>query len=96
MMIFGQIDVFPRDRAMEILTKAHAALEPGGRLLLEFQAVEQIQKGGKAGPSWYSATSGLFTEKPHLVLQENFWNEQAAASTPRATAERDGAIRSSP
>jgi len=83
MMIFGQINVFPRDRAMEILTKAHAALEPGGRLLLELQAVEQIQKGGEAGPSWYSAASGLFSEKPHLVLQENFWDEQAAASTTR-------------
>ncbi len=83
MMIFGQINVFPRDRAMEILTKAHAALEPGGRLLLEFQAAEQIQKGGEAGPSWYSAASGLFSDKPHLVLQENFWDQQAAASTTR-------------
>jgi len=83
MMIYGQINVFPRDRATEILTKAHAALEPGGRLLLELQAAEQIQKGGEAGPSWYSAASGLFSSKPHLVLQENFWDEEAAASTTR-------------
>jgi SAM-dependent methyltransferase len=83
MMIFGQINVFPRDRAMEILKKAHAALEPGGRLLLEVQAAEQIQKGGESGPSWYSAASGLFCDKPHLVLQENFWDEEAAASTTR-------------
>jgi len=83
MMIFGQINVFPRNRAMEILRKAHAALEPGGRLLLEFQAAEQIQKGGEAGPSWYSAASGLFSDTPHLVLQENFWDQRAAASTIR-------------
>ena len=83
MMIFGQINVFPRERAMEILAKAHAALEPGGRLLLELQAAEQIQKGGEAGPSWYSSASGLFSSKPHLVLQENFWDEEAAASTTR-------------
>jgi SAM-dependent methyltransferase len=37
MMIFGQLNVFPRDRAMRIMSKAHAALEPGGRLLLEMQ-----------------------------------------------------------
>jgi SAM-dependent methyltransferase len=83
MMIFGQINVFPRDRAMEILTKAHAALTPGGCLLLEFQAFEQIHKGGEAGTSWYSAASGLFSDTPHLVLQENFWDEEAAASTTR-------------
>ena len=83
MMIYGQINVFPRDRAMEILTKAHAALEPGGRLLLELQAAEQIRKGGEAGPSWYSAASGLFSDRPHLVLQENFWDAEAAASTNR-------------
>jgi SAM-dependent methyltransferase len=83
MMIFGQFNVFPRDRGMEIMTKAHAALEPGGLLLLELQAAEQIQQGGEAGPSWYSAASGLFSNKPHLVLQENFWDEEVAASTTR-------------
>jgi SAM-dependent methyltransferase len=83
MMIFGQINVFHRDRAMEILKKAHGALEPGGRLLLEYQPAELIEKGGEAEPSWYSATSGLFSDQPHLVLQENFWDERAAASTTR-------------
>ena len=83
MMIFGQLNVFPRDRAMEILSKAHAALEPGGRLLLEMQVAEKIQEGGEAGPSWYSATSGLFSDTPHLVLQENSWDAEAAASTNR-------------
>jgi len=83
MMIFGQFNVFQRARAMEILKKAYAALEPGGRLLLELQAAEQIEKGGAAPPSWYSAASGLFSDKPHLVLQEIFWDEEAAASTNR-------------
>lgn len=83
MMIYGQFNVFPRERAREILAKAHAAVKPGGRLLLELQAAEQIQKGGETGPSWYSASSGLFSGKPHLVLQENFWDAEAAASTTR-------------
>jgi SAM-dependent methyltransferase len=83
MMIYGQFNVFPRDRGLEILTRAHAALAPGGRLLLELQSAEQIRKGGEAGPSWYSAASGLFADTPHLVLQENVWHEQAAASTNR-------------
>ncbi len=83
MMVFGQFNVFQRNRAMEILAKAHAALRTGGRLLLELQAAEQIRKGGKVGPSWYSAPSGLFSDRPHVVLQENFWDDEAAASTTR-------------
>jgi hypothetical protein len=83
MMIYGQLNVFPRVGAMEILSKAHAALGPGGRLLLEVQAAEQIRKGGEAGPSWHSAPSGLFSDRPHLVLQENSWDAEAASSTTR-------------
>lgn len=83
MMIYGQLNVFQRDRAMEILKKAHDALEPGGRLVLELQAAEQIREGGMTGPSWYSVESGLFSDEPHLVLQENFWDDEAAASTTR-------------
>jgi hypothetical protein len=83
MMIYGQFNVFPRDQGMEILSKAHAALAPGGCLLLELQSGTQIQKEGESGPSWYSASSGFFSDKPHLVLQENFWDAGAAASTTR-------------
>ena len=83
MMIYGQFNVFPRDRGLEILKKAHGALRPGGSLLLEFQSREQIQDGGEQAPSWYSAQSGLFSETPHLVLQENFWDAEAGASTNR-------------
>jgi SAM-dependent methyltransferase len=83
MMIYGQFNVFPRDRGMEILRKAHAALAPEGRLLLEVQSATLIQKGGENGPSWYSAPSGLFSDRPHLVLQENFWDAKASTSTTR-------------
>ncbi|MEE4272530.1 MAG: methyltransferase domain-containing protein [Thermoanaerobaculales bacterium] len=83
MMVFGQLNVFPRDQAMEIVTKARAALEPGGRFLLEVQVAENIKEGGEAGPSWYAAPSGLFSDRPHLVLQENFWDAESRASTTR-------------
>ena len=83
MMIYGQFNVFQRDRGLQILENAHMALKPGGLLLLEIQSLEQIQKGGEAGPSWYTAPSGLFSAEPPLVLQENFWDQEAAASTSR-------------
>jgi SAM-dependent methyltransferase len=83
MMIFGQFNVFPRDKGREILQRAHAALKPDGSLLLEIQSREQIQRGGESDPSWYSTEAGLFSAEPHLVLQENFWHEEAGASTNR-------------
>jgi len=83
MMIYGQFNVFQRDQGLEILKKAHKALKRGGALLLEVQTLEQIQKGGEEGPSWYSAQSGLFSAEPHLVLQENFWDAGVRASTIR-------------
>ena len=83
MMVFGQFNVFPRDRGSEILRSAHVALKPGGVLLLEVQGREQIRREAQDGPSWYTARSGLFSASPHLVLQESFWHEDAGASTIR-------------
>jgi SAM-dependent methyltransferase len=83
MLIYGQLNVFPRDWGLEILKKAHGALKPGGSLLLEVQSREQIEKEGQKAPSWYSSRSGLFSGTPHLVLQENFWDADACASTIR-------------
>jgi hypothetical protein len=82
-MVFGQFNVFHRDRGMEILQRAKAALVPGGRLVLEIQNSEGIEQRGGGGPSWYSAETGLFSAEPHLVLQENFWNADSRASTVR-------------
>jgi SAM-dependent methyltransferase len=83
MMIYGQINVFRRDHAAGILRKAHAALRPGGKLLLEVQSAEEIRSDAAVGPGWYSAPSGLFSERPHLVLREEFWNEETTTSTTR-------------
>ena len=83
MMVYGQFNVFPRNRGLAILKEAQGALKPGGSLLLEVQSLEQIRRSGEKAPSWYSAQSGLFSKTPHLVLQENFWHADARASTTR-------------
>ena len=83
MMVYGQFNVFPRNRGAEILDRARAALVPGGCLVLEIQSSEQIEQRGRAASSWYSAASGLFSAEPHLVLQENFWHADSSASTVR-------------
>jgi SAM-dependent methyltransferase len=83
MIIFGELNIFPPDDARRLLQKAHAALKPGGALLLEPQEHDSVRDGGEAPPAWYSSEGGLFSPEPHLVLQENFWDAVKRAATTR-------------
>jgi SAM-dependent methyltransferase len=84
MMLFGQLNVFRRADARLILEKACRALAPEGRLLIEPQRFETVEKSGKAAPSWYSREEGgLFSDRPHLCLTESFWNPGGPSATQR-------------
>jgi SAM-dependent methyltransferase len=76
MSIFGEFNVFRPGEARGILEKACRALAPKGLLLLEPHAFEVVVKLGEQPSSWYSAEKGLFSEEPHLNLQENFWDTE--------------------
>jgi SAM-dependent methyltransferase len=83
MFIFGEFNVFTPQDASQILKKAHAAIRPGGTLLLEVHAFDVVRQVGLQPCSWYSAVSGLFSDRPHLCLQENFWDEAHSVATER-------------
>jgi SAM-dependent methyltransferase len=83
MFIFGEFNVFTPQDANQILKKAFAAIQPGGSLLLEVHTFEVIRQIGLQPSSWYSADSGLFSDRPHLCLQENFWDEARSVATQR-------------
>ncbi len=83
MMIFGQFNVFRRNEALGILERAFESLAPGGHLLLEPQRFATVIGDGTSHTSWYSASEGLFSSRPHLCLTESFWDDQARASTQR-------------
>ena len=83
MLIFGEFNVFRPGEARYILEKAHRALEPGGYLLLEPHTFEVVQKIGEQPTVWYSANSGLFSDEPHLCLQENSWDAAADVAIQR-------------
>lgn len=83
MMVFGQFNVFRRTEARMLLSKARQALTDGGILVLEVHTLPAVERMGTRGTSWYSATEGLFSSRPHLVLQEHFWHAEMKAATTR-------------
>ena len=76
MSIFGEFNVFRPGEARGILEKACRALVPNGFLLFEPHTFEAVVKIGEQPSSWYSAEKGLFSEEPHLCLEENFWDTE--------------------
>ena len=83
MLIFGEFNVFKPSDAGRILRKAHDALDTGGILLLEAHTNEAIEEFGQRPASWYASESGLFSDAPHLCLQENYWDAGVGAITRR-------------
>jgi len=83
MLIFGEYNVFKPQDARTILAKVFRALRPGGILLLETHTFTSVQEIGSYAPTWYSSPSGLFSDHPHLYLQENFWDRELNAATTR-------------
>lgn len=83
MMLFGEINVFhPRD-AVAIIHKAYAALNPGGRLLLEAQTYAAVQSLGEKPPTWFTAEFGLFSDRAHIGLFECAWHPAQEVAVER-------------
>ena len=83
MLIFGEFNVFKPADAIIILEKAYQALLPAGFLLLEPHTFEAIYGLGNQPASWYSAEKGLFSQRPHIVLQENSWYSASGTAIQR-------------
>lgn len=83
MLIYGEFNVFRPTDAESILRKAHAALAPGGLLLLEPHTFAAVQGLGAEPTTWHSFERGLFAERPHLQLYESFWDVERAVATER-------------
>ena len=80
MFIFGELNVFRREEAVSILAKARRALVPGGRLLIELHSFEAARAIGHQPARSQSLESGLFSERPHQLLEEAFWDDERAVA----------------
>jgi len=83
MLIFGEFNVFRLEDARKILKKARTALHPDGVLLLEPHTFKAVKHKGEAGTFWYSKSSGLFSNTPHILLTESIWNSEEAVAITR-------------
>lgn len=83
MFIFGELNVFRSEDVQRILRKAYAALNEGGRLLLEVSTFAAVQQQGYQHSTWYTLAQGLFSDRPHMVLFESFWDEAQAVAIER-------------
>ena len=83
MQVYGELNTFQPVDVVRILAKSHAALSPGGRILLEVDMPEHIQSVGDAANTWRTVESGLFLNRPHLYMTELYWDQPARSATVR-------------
>ncbi len=83
MLLFGEANAFRREDLEDLLRRAHAALAPGGLLLLEPHDFETSRSLGQRPPTWYTEPAGLFSDAPYLCLHEAFWHAEHATTTER-------------
>ncbi len=83
LLINGELNAFAPDDAMAILRRARSGLRPGGRLVTEVHDAATIEAIGRATPSWYATSEGLFSDDPHICLKEASFDREAGASIER-------------
>lgn len=83
MLIFGEMNVFQREEALDILTRSRQALRDGGMILLEVHTWEAVRRMGDEPSTWRAAGHGLFSDQPHIRLDDSRWNDEAQVAVQR-------------
>jgi len=83
MILYGELNVFSPAEALAILRKANAALAPTGRLIVEIQTPQAVQRTGCSEPAEQESEFGLFSDRPHRCRTESQWlpEQQATIQT---------------
>ena len=81
LFLYGQLAVFPREQAQDLLTRIAFALRPGGRLCVEL--LNQKRVDTEESTWWYTDETGLWGDAPYFSLGERFWYEEEKLSCER-------------
>lgn len=95
MILYGELNVFSPAEASAILRKVQASLASQGRLIIEMQTPEAVQRMGRMEPSEQQSESGLFSDRPHSCRTENLWlpEQEVAIQTFSVTGAIGGQTR---
>jgi ubiquinone/menaquinone biosynthesis C-methylase UbiE len=95
MILYGELNVFSPTEASAILRKAQASLTSKGRLVIEIQTPEAVERTGRSEPSEQQSESGLFSDSPHRCRTENQWlpEQNVAVQTFSVTEANGGGTR---
>jgi SAM-dependent methyltransferase len=83
MLLFGEMNVFTADDLSLIVRKARAALKDGGVLMLEPHESGVIRTNFETNPSWSAQQIGLFSGRPHMLLEEGYWHDDVQIAVKR-------------
>jgi len=81
LFLYGQLAVFTRAEAAQLLRSAAAALRASGRLAIELLDFERIDKSSSTW--WFTDATGLWGDTPFLNLGERTWDDEQRASIDR-------------
>jgi SAM-dependent methyltransferase len=79
--LYGQFTVLRPEESAAVLRRLRAALQPGGRLLLEVLESDRFDKGDSSW--WYTDRGGLWGDFPYLHLGERAWDPDQGAAVER-------------
>lgn len=83
LLLFGEINVFKVLDLKTIVGMARQALSHGGVLLLEPHNPGVVRANFETSPKWSAFQSGLFSDRPHVLLEEGFWHEDVQTAVKR-------------
>lgn len=83
LFLYGQLAVFRREQAADLLRSVAAALKPGGRLAVELLDRQRVDK--KNSSWWFTDDKGLWGDRPFLHLGERTWLADEKISVERFT-----------
>jgi SAM-dependent methyltransferase len=74
---FGEFNSFPPDQARALLATVASLLVEDGLLVLEYQPWDLFPHDSST--TWSAHERSVFSDEPHLWLQEHHWDEEASA-----------------
>jgi SAM-dependent methyltransferase len=81
LFIYGQLAVFTREEAQQLLNQIAQSLRPGGRLVVELLNQDRVDKVDSTW--WYTDDTGLWGNAPFLHLGERIWHADEQISVER-------------